>query len=41
MAFVGQMQVEHGGFKPGVSEVELHESEVDTGFEQMGGGSMA
>jgi hypothetical protein len=36
MTFVGEMQVEHGGFEPGMPEVELDETEVDAGFEQMG-----
>ena len=41
MPFLGQMQVNHGGFESGVSEVELDEAEVDTGFEEMGGVGMS
>lgn len=37
MTFLSQMQIDHGGFESGVAEVELDESEVNAGFEQMGG----
>ena len=40
MALVGEMQIDHGGFESGVSEVALDEAEVATGFEQMGGVGM-
>lgn len=41
MTFLGEVQVDHGGFEPGMSEVELDETEVDAGFEQMGSVSMS
>jgi hypothetical protein len=40
MAFLGAMQRAHGGFEPGVSEGARHETEVDAGFEPMGGVGM-
>jgi hypothetical protein len=37
MTFWSQMQIDHGGFEAGVSQVALDEAEVDAGFEEMGG----
>lgn len=41
MPFLGEMQIDHGGFESRVSEVTLDETEVDAGFEQMGGVGMS
>jgi hypothetical protein len=37
MAFVREVQVEHGGFELGMAQVALDETGVHAGFEQMGG----
>jgi hypothetical protein len=41
LAFVGEVEVEHGGFELGVSQVPLDESGINARFEQMGGVRMA
>jgi len=37
MPFVGEVEVEHGGFELGMSQVALHEAGIHASFEQMGG----
>lgn len=37
MAFVGEVEIDQGGFKAGVSEGAPDEAEGDAGFEQRGG----
>jgi hypothetical protein len=37
MTFWGEMEVDHGGFEPGVSEGARQETAVDAGFEERGG----
>jgi hypothetical protein len=37
VSFLGEMQVEHGGFEPGVSEIARDEPEVAASFEEMRG----
>ena len=41
LALLGEMQIDHGGLKPGVSHVSLDDTEIHPGFEQMGGVRMA
>jgi hypothetical protein len=41
MAFVGEVEVDHGRFEPRMSEGALDEAEVDAGFEQRGGVGMS
>lgn len=41
MAFLRQMEIEHGGFELGMAHVPLNGAEVDARFEQMGGRGMA
>ena len=37
LAFLGQVEIEHGGFETGVAQVALDDAQVDAGFEEMGG----
>lgn len=37
MPFVGEVEVEHGGFELGMSQVALNEAGIHASFEQMGG----
>jgi hypothetical protein len=41
LTFLGQVEIEHGGFETGVAEVALDDPQVDAGFEEMGGVGMA
>ena len=41
VAFLCQVEVEHGGFEVGIAQVPLNSAEVDARFEQMGGIGMA
>ena len=41
MAFLRQVEVEHGGFEVCMAHVTLNSAEVDASFEQMGGIGMA
>jgi hypothetical protein len=41
MAFVGEVEGDHGGFELGVPQVALDETRVHARFEQMGGGGMS
>jgi len=37
LAFLGEVEVEHGGLKAGMTHVLLNDAEVDASFEEMGG----
>ena len=37
MPFMGEVEVEHGGFELGMPQVALDEPRIDPGFQQMGG----
>ena len=41
MSFVGEVEVDHGGFESRVPQVELDEAEVHPSFKQMGGVRMS
>ena len=41
LAFLGQVEIEHGGFETGVAQVALNDTQVDAGFEEMSGVRMA
>ena len=41
LALLGQVEIEHGGFETGVTQVALDDAQVDAGFEEMGGIGMA
>ena len=41
LPFVGEVEVEHGGFELGMPQVALDEPRIDAGFQQMGGIRMA
>jgi hypothetical protein len=36
LAFLGKMQIDHGGLQPGMSHVSLDDSEVDACLQKMG-----
>jgi hypothetical protein len=36
MPFMGEVEVEHGGFELGMPQVALDEPRIDAGFQQMG-----
>ena len=40
-AFVGKMEIDHGGLDVGVTEILLDDPKIDSGFEQMSGIGMA
>jgi hypothetical protein len=33
---LGEVEIEHGGFEAGVTQVALDDAEIDAGFEEMG-----
>lgn len=37
LTFLGEVEVEHGGFQASMTHVLLNDAEVDAGFEEMGG----
>ena len=41
LALLGEMQIDHGGFKLRVAHVSLNDAQIHPGFEQMGGIRMA
>lgn len=41
LALLGQVEIEHGGFETGVTQVALDDAQVDAGFEEMSGIGMA
>src|SRR5262245_66587883 len=41
LAFLGEVEIEHGGFELGMAHVALDDAQVDPGFEEVGGVGMA
>ena len=41
LAFLGKVEIDHGGFELGMAHVSLDDPQVDAGFEEMGGIGMA
>ena len=41
LTFLGEVEIEHGGFELSMAQVALDDAQVDTGFEEMGGVAMA
>ncbi len=37
LAFLGKVQIDHGGFELGMAHVPLDDAQVHSGFEEMGG----
>ena len=37
LAFLGKVEIDHGGFELGMAHVSLDDPQVDSGFEEMGG----
>ena len=40
LTFLGEVEIEHGGFELGMAHVALDDAQVDSGFQQMGGVAM-
>ena len=41
LAFLGEVEIEHGGFEAGVTHVALDDAQIDAGLEEMGGVAVA
>jgi hypothetical protein len=41
LAFLGEVEIEHGGLQLGMTHVALDDTQIDAGFQQMGGVGMA
>ena len=41
LTFLGQVEIEHGGFESSMAHVALDDAQVDAGFEEMGGVGVA
>jgi hypothetical protein len=41
LALLSQVEIKHGGFEPGMAHVALDDTQIDAGFEEMGGVGMA
>jgi len=41
VTLLGEVKIEHGGFELGMAHVTLDDSQIDSGFEKMGGIGMA